>query len=227
MTLASTHRSDIVNDIVYDILYYIVYDIVYYIVYDVVYDVVYDIVCLILIFTQVLEEQRRLKHKLTPENAHFKAKNFDHIACQCAPKEELHQFLIGLYGEHILPATLHEYERLLRNDMYSMDVDANGNQKYLIPKRMMANIWARLRDRLASIDSSTSVIEVTSDYAAHFFDMYVKNHDGKHMTGDRIKILLLNLPFMLRDLIWPEVICIAYDIIYYIVYDIVYDLTVT
>ena len=209
---------------------------------------------LLLILTQVLEEQRRLKHKLTPENAYFKAKNFDHIAS--APKEELHQFLIGLYGEHILPATLHEFERLLRNDMYSMGVDANGNQKYLITKSMMANIWARLRDRLASIDSSTSMIEVTSDYAAHFFDMYVKNHDGKHMTGDRIKILLLNLPFMLRDLILPEVICIphtfmksfalisymisytmsytisytislfdiVYDVVYDVVYDIVYDI---
>jgi hypothetical protein len=58
---------------------------------------------------------------------------------------------------------------------------------------MMADIWARLRDRLASIESSTSMLEVTPDYAAHFFDMYVKNHDGKHMTGDQIKILLLNL----------------------------------
>ncbi len=61
---------------------------------------------------------------------------------------------------------------------------------------MMADIWARLSDRLTSIESSTSMLEVTPDYAAHFFDMYVKNHDGKlqkHMTGDRIKILLLNL----------------------------------
>jgi hypothetical protein len=82
---------------------------------------------LLLILTQVLEEQQRLKHKLTPETAYFKAIFFYHIAS--APKEELHQFLIGLYGEHILPATLHKYERLLRNDMYSMGVDANGNQK--------------------------------------------------------------------------------------------------
>jgi hypothetical protein len=59
---------------------------------------------------------------------------------------------------------------------------------------MMADIWARLRDRLASIESITSMLEVTPDYAAHFFDMYVKNHDGKLMTGDQIKILLLNLP---------------------------------
>ena len=148
--------------------------------------------------------QRQLKHKLTPENAYFKAQNFDHVAC--APKEELHQFLIGLYGEHMLPATMHEYERTLRDDKYSTGVDCNGNQKYIITKVMMVQVWARLRDRLASIDGSTSMIEVTSDYAAHFYDMYVKNHDGKHMTGDRIKILLLNLPFMLRDLILPEVL---------------------
>ena len=113
--------------------------------------------------------QQRLKHKLTPENAYFKAKYFDHVAC--APKEELHQFLIGLYGEHMLPATLHEYERTLRDDKYS----CNGNQKYIITKAMMVQIWARLRDRLASIDGSTSMIKVTSDYAAHFYDMYVKN----------------------------------------------------
>ncbi len=54
--------------------------------------------------------------------------------------------------------------------------------------------------------------------------MYVKNHDGKHMTGDRIKILLLNLPFMLRDLVSPEVItCSGIIYIYYIVYDVVYN----
>jgi hypothetical protein len=92
---------------------------------------------------------------------------------------------------------------------------------------MMAAVSARLRDRLASIDSGTSMIEVTPDYAAHFHDMYVKNHDGKHMTGDRIKILLLNLPFMLRDLTWPEVMYTSVKFIVsivYVVYDIVYDI---
>ena len=179
----------------------------------VVFDIAYDIVCdigydlmLHFIYFQVEQEQRRLKHKLTTENAYFKAKDFDHIAC--APKEELHQFLIGLYGEHILPATLHEYERLLQSDLYSTGVDKDGNKKYVISKKMIAGVWARLRDRLASIGSSTSMVEVSSDYAAHFHDMFVNNHDGKHMTGDLIKILLLNLPFMLRDLIAPEVMCI-------------------
>ncbi len=87
---------------------------------------------------QVEQEKRCLKHtgKLTTENAYFKAKDFDHIAC--APKEELHQFLIGLYGEHILPATLHKYERLFRSDLYSTGVDMDGKKTYLISKKKMA-----------------------------------------------------------------------------------------
>ena len=116
---------------------------------------------------------------------------------------------------------MHEYERLLRNPIYVTGYDKDGNPKYLISKVMMADMWARLRDRLASIESSTSMLEVTSDYAAHFFDMYVKNHDGKHMTGDRIKILLLNLPFMLRDLVSPEVVtCASIRTYIYILYRI-------
>ncbi len=153
-------------------------------------------------YFQVKEEQRRLRHKLTPENAYFKAKDFNHI--ECAPKEELHQFLICLYSEHMLPATLHKYKRLLCSDLYSTGVDKNGNKKHFITKT-----------------------EVKSDYAAHFYDMYVKNHDGKHMTGKQIKILLLNLPFMLQDLILPEVMCTSVTFIVtivYIVYDILYDI---
>lgn len=49
------------------------------------------------------------------------------------------------------------------------------------------------------------MVEVTTAYATHFIDMYVDKHTGKHMTGDRVRILLLTLPFLLRDLIAPEV----------------------
>ena len=35
--------------------------------------------------------------------------------------------------------------------------------------------------------------------------MYVTKHELKHLTGDRIRILLLLIPFLLRDLIAPEV----------------------
>ena len=74
-----------------------------------------------------------------------------------------------------------------------------------ISKKQLKRVWKRLRDRLASVDPSTSTIEITDDYAAHFYDMCINEHDGKHMTGDSMKILLLNLPFLLRDLVAPEV----------------------
>ena len=42
------------------------------------------------------------------------------------------------------------------------------------------------------------------------------------MTGDRMKILLLNLPFLLRDLVAPEV---RFHIIHDIIPDIIYDIS--
>ena len=62
------------------------------------------------------------------------------------------------------------------------------------------------------------MIEVSSDYASHFYDMYFQQHDGKHLTGDRMKILMLNLPFVMRDLIAEEVTrSLTYDVTYDII----------
>ena len=121
------------------------------------------------------------------------------------PREELHQFLIGLYGEYIIPSAFHSITSVLRKPEFILSTSDRGVNKYLVPNAMLEGVWARLRDRLSSLDSSTSLLEVTSEYAAHFYDMYVQGHTGKHLTGDRIRILLLNLPFLFRDLIAPEV----------------------
>ena len=150
----------------------------------------------------------------------------------------MHQFLIGLFGKHIIPASMYEYTKTLhRPDLVTRS--KSGKETFLISSKMLEDVWKRLRDRLASVKSSTSMIEISTDYAAHFFDMYVQNHEGKHMTGDRMKILLLNLPFVLRDLITPEVsddylftyniacdiTCdITCDIPCDILYDIIYDI---
>jgi hypothetical protein len=153
---------------------------------------------------QVDKLVRLLKHKLRPENAYFKAQDFEVLLS--APKEELHQFLIGLYGDHLLPATMYEIEKVLRGPDSIKGFDKNKAPIYVVSKKRLKVVWKRLRDRLASVDSSTSTVEITNDYAAHFYDMFINKHDGKHMTGDRMKILLLNLPFLLRDLLAPEVI---------------------
>ena len=184
----------------------IVFDIVF-IIYDIVYDIVYDIDIHIRYFSdfsiQVEKLVRLLKHKLRPDNAYFKAEGFDAILS--APKEELHQLLIGLYGEHLLPATMYEIEKTLRNPNTIRGFDKNGAPQYIISKQRLKTVFSRLRNRLSSLDSSTSTIEVSTEYASHFYDMYIRQHDGKHMTGDRMKILMLNLPLLMRDLLRPEV----------------------
>jgi hypothetical protein len=53
--------------------------------------------------------------------------------------------------------------------------------------------------------------------------MYTNEHDGKHMMGDRMKILLLNLPFLFRDLVAPEV---RHKIIPDIIADIIPDIVI-
>ena len=149
--------------------------------------------------------ERRIKHKLRPQNAFGMAKDLD-LPASC-PREELHQFLIGAYGEYVLPASVYRFTQVLR-----------APELYLSPKKpvvsdeMLRGVWMRLRDRLISLDTHSSMVQVTPSYAAHFIDMYVDKHTGKHLTGDRIRILLLTLPFLLRDLIAPEVECDSYTI---------------
>ena len=153
--------------------------------------------------SQVAEAEKELKMKIRPRNAFFSCYKFSFLSA--LPREELHQFLIGLYGEYIIPSAFHLITSVLRKPEFILSRSDKGVTKYLVTNDMLGNVWIRLRDRLSSLDSSTSLIEVTTDYAAHFYDMYVEGHTGKHLTGDRIRILLLNLPFLFRDLIAPEV----------------------
>ena len=87
---------------------------------------------------------------------------------------------------------------------------------HLISNERLAGVWVRLRDRLSAVNSSLCMMHVTEDYAAHFYNMYVNKHDeGKHLTGDRVQILLLLLPILLRDLIAPVVRACIFCVIYH------------
>ena len=103
---------------------------------------------------QVERLVRILKHKLRPDNAYFKAKDFDVILS--APKEELHQLLLGLYGEHLLPATMYEIEKTLRNPNTIKGFDKNGAPIYISSKQRVKTVFSRLRNRLSSLYSCTS-----------------------------------------------------------------------
>ena len=177
--------------------------------YDIIYKCIYDIqFC-----SQVAAVEKELKMKIRPENAYFQLHNHDFLSF--LPREELHQFLLGTYGEYVIPSSMHLIKKELRKPEFVLRHASGpgGITKHLVSNAMLTGVWERLRNRLSAIDSSTAMIEVTVEYAAHFYDMYVEGHTGKHLSGDRIRILLLNLPFLFRDLIAPEVIaCDIYDI---------------
>jgi hypothetical protein len=49
------------------------------------------------------------------------------------------------------------------------------------------------------------MITLSTAYASHFHNSYIHGKENAKMTGDCMKMLMLNLPFMVRDFIAPEV----------------------
>ena len=106
---------------------------------------------------------------------------------------------LGLFGDHIVPAILYRYtQELRRPDL----VDKKG--KPLIKNARLKAVWTRLANRMATVVADTSMVTISPQYATHFYDMYINGKENAKLTGDRMKILMLSLPFMVRDLIAPE-----------------------
>ena len=49
------------------------------------------------------------------------------------------------------------------------------------------------------------MITISPEYAGHFYDLYINGKENAKPTGDCMKLLMMTLPFMVRDLIGPEV----------------------
>ena len=56
------------------------------------------------VILQVEDAEKALKMKIRPRNAFLSCYNFNFLATM--PREELHQFLMGLYGEYERDADL-------------------------------------------------------------------------------------------------------------------------
>ena len=96
---------------------------------------------------------------------------------------------------------LHRYTQVLRRE----DL-INSNGRPLITAVRPEAVWKRLSDRFATVVADTSMITMSTEYAAHFHEIYIAGKEQAKMTGDRMKMLMLTLPFMVRDLIAPEVV---------------------
>ena len=115
---------------------------------------------------------------------------------------------LGLFGDHIVPAVLYRYTQVLRRpDLLS------SNGKPLVTTARLEVVWKRLADRLATAVADTSMITVSTAYTSHFYDIYIDGKENAKVTDDRMKMLMLTLPFMVRDLIKHEVI--VYTSIYF------------
>ena len=96
---------------------------------------------------QVKEAEQHLWHKLFkfPPYAWMKVSDFN-VLTSC-PKDELHQWFIGLYGEHIIPAIVHCYTSVLqRPDLIWLD--KNKVKHPIISNEAVARVFKRLADRL-------------------------------------------------------------------------------
>ena len=126
---------------------------------------------------------------------------------------------LGLFrvGDRIVTAILYRYTQVLRrSDLLS----SKGNP--LITKACLETVWTRLADCRSAVVADTSMLTITPEYAAHFYDLYINGKENAKLTGDRIKMLMLTVPFLVRDLIAPmllryNILCNIYTLsIWYI-----------
>ncbi len=69
----------------------------------------------------------------------------------------------------------------------------------------VARVFRRLAHRLQGVVADTLMMTISPEYAAHFLEVYVKKPENTKFAGDRVCFLMLTLPFVVLDLIAPEV----------------------
>ncbi len=113
------------------------------------------------VLPQVKDSESRLRHKLFPPNAWMRVTNFN-VLISC-PKDELHQWFIGLYGEHIISAMVHRYTKVLqRPDLVKLD--KNGEAHPIISNEAVARVFKRLADRLQGVVTNTFMMTITPEH---------------------------------------------------------------
>ncbi len=85
--------------------------------------------------------EAKLKRKIRPCNAYFKAKGFE--AFSEVPREELHQFFLGVMGDYIIPGTVYEYEKVLCHPSLVTSKSGAKFPTYVISNERLAAVWTR------------------------------------------------------------------------------------
>ena len=113
----------------------------------------------------------------------------------------MHQATIGLFG-HVVKSVIHKVETTLRDKLYIRGKTADGQPVYIIGMPRLDGVWRRLCRRLTHTCSDIGGYQLTPKYAAQVMQVFL--YGKSTLTAVRFEMLLLALPFVLVDLIDPE-----------------------
>ena len=122
----------------------------------------------------------------------------------------MHQATIGLFGNHIVKAVVNKIKATLRNDSYTKGKFGDGRTKYFFSEAAQEEVFTRMLGRLTRFESPAAGFQITAKYAAHVRRVFLEDHSS--FTACRIELLMIALPFVLRDLLAPEIALLAHEI---------------
>lgn len=114
----------------------------------------------------------------------------------------MHMATIGLFAQHICNSIIHKINSTLRNDKFVKGFTKDGKPKYVISEARLEAVYDRLCERLEHYHSSHAGFQLTPKYTAHFKNVFLRGKGT--FTAGRMQLLMLALPFALRDLLGPE-----------------------
>ena len=86
--------------------------------------------------------------------------------------------ILVFFGNHIIPAVLYRYTQvLLRPDLM------NSKGKPLVTTALLEAVWKRLSDRFSTVVEDTSMITMSTEYAAHVHAIFIDGKEHAKMTA--------------------------------------------
>ena len=114
----------------------------------------------------------------------------------------MHMAVIGLFGTHICNSIVHKIRTTLRNESFIKGRTTEGNPIYIISEAALEDVFDRLCERLQHFRSTRSGFQLTIKYTAHFKSVFLRGKGT--FTAGRMLLLMMALPFALRDLLNQE-----------------------
>jgi hypothetical protein len=116
-----------------------------------------------------------------------------------APPCWMHHLVIGLWAKHIMKSIVFLYKSTLQRD----DLRKPSGER-LISNAAVDRVCDRLGQRLTCFTADDAGLKITPKYAKHLFNVSV--NDKGTFTAGRVEILIVAYQFVLRDLIYNEVL---------------------